>query len=498
MIFNSTEFLVFFPVVLLVYFVLPAKIRYLWLLVSSYYFYMCWNPRYVLLLLFSTGVTWGCGFLMDRIKNKNWATDSVVKGKKICVAVSLFLNLSILFVFKYLDFFFVNLSGLLSHVNITIEIPKVDLLLPVGISFYVFQALGYTIDVYRGEIKAEKNFLRYALFVSFFPQLVAGPIERSKNLLKQLNRPTHFDVDNARNGLLVMAWGLFLKIVVADHIAALINPIYSDSNSYHGMVLMAATMLFAIQIYCDFEGYSQIAIGSALVLGFHINQNFMSPYCALSVQDFWKRWHISLTSWFRDYLYIPLGGNRKGKNRKYVNTMLVFLTSGLWHGANWKYVVWGGLNGFYMVCQEVTEKWRVATWDRLKIRTNTKAFRLLSRIFTFFLVDISWLFFRAESFETGFFLLKRMVKQFRPAYLFSDSFWNMFQSIQNLAIIVISLVVLAVVDYMKYKSVNIREKILEQQIVFRWIIYLALIWVILFWGVYGEGYEQTQFIYFQF
>lgn len=341
MVFNSMEYLVFFPVVCLVYFLIPRKIRYIWLLVTSYYFYMCWNAKYAMLIFASTIVTYVSGIGIDWL-NRRMVAEKAVIWKKACVALSLLINFSILGFFKYSSFFFENLSSILSRVGVNFVQPDFDIVLPVGISFYTFQALGYTIDVYRGKTVAEKNFLRYALFVSFFPQLVAGPIERSDNLLKQLKEATVFNVKNARIGLLTMAYGLFVKIVVADNIATLINPIINNYQQYNGMVLLTAVVLFAFQIYCDFEGYTQMAIGSAKVLGYQLQENFNTPYLATSVKAFWNRWHISLTQWFTDYLYIPLGGNRKGKFRKSMNTLIVFLSSGLWHGAGWNYILWGG------------------------------------------------------------------------------------------------------------------------------------------------------------
>lgn len=341
MVFNSTEYFCFFPVACLVYFLIPRKIRYIWLLVTSYYFYMCWNAKYALLILASTIVTYVSGIGIDWL-NRRMVAEKAVIWKKACVTLSLLINFAILGFFKYSSFFFENLSSILSRVGVNFVQPAFDIVLPVGISFYTFQALGYVIDVYRGKTVAEKNFLRYALFVSFFPQLVAGPIERSDNLLKQLKASTVFNVKNARIGLLTMAYGLFVKIVVADNIATLINPIINNYQQYDGMVLLTAVVLFAFQIYCDFEGYTQMAIGSARVLGYQLQENFNTPYLATSVKAFWNRWHISLTQWFTDYLYIPLGGNRKGKFRKCLNILIVFLSSGLWHGAGWNYILWGG------------------------------------------------------------------------------------------------------------------------------------------------------------
>jgi len=344
MLFNSYNFLIFFPIVTLIYFLIPHKIRYIWLLITSYYFYMCWNAKYALILLFSTLVTYISGLLISKannIKDKDEATE----WKKTYVAISFIINLSILFWFKYLDFVVENINSVLSCFNIQIlNNQSFDIVLPVGISFYIFQALSYTMDVYRGEIVAEKNFLKYALFVSFFPQLVAGPIERSKNLLKQIHERHYFDAQRVKDGLLLMIWGGFQKIVVADRVAIVVDTIFNNFPTYGGMYIVVGAVLFAVQIYCDFSGYSIIAIGSAKVMGFELMENFNAPYFSTSVSEFWRRWHISLSSWFRDYLYIPLGGNRKGKLRKYINLMIVFIVSGLWHGAEWSFIIWGALN----------------------------------------------------------------------------------------------------------------------------------------------------------
>lgn len=288
MVFNSYSFLIFFPIVVAINFLLPKKVQYLWLLAASYYFYMNWDARYVLLLLFSTGVTYLSGIVIERAGTK--------RGKQAAVAASFVLNIGVLFFFKYFDFAVDLLNLVLSQVGLSMPKPAFDLLLPVGISFYTFQALSYTMDVYRGDITAERNFFMYALFVSFFPQLVAGPIERSKNLLRQVNQPHAYDYDNMREGLLVMLWGFFLKLVVADRVAVIVNTVYGDYPQYGGMYIIVASVLFAIQIYCDFAGYSTIAIGAAKVLGFQLMENFDCPYFACSIGEFWRRWHISLSS----------------------------------------------------------------------------------------------------------------------------------------------------------------------------------------------------------
>lgn len=340
--FNSIDYLLFFPVVVLMYFCFPQKIRTYWLLFASYYFYMSWNAKYGLLMLFSTSITYVCGISLGYLNKHFIKKHHINRIKSVVMSLCIIINLGLLFYFKYFNFAINNLNMIFSKIGVQIQYNNYDIVLPVGISFFIFQAVGYTIDVYRDEIDAEKNFFRYALFVSFFPQLVAGPIERSKNLLNQLKENHKFDVDNAKNGLLTIAYGIFVKIAIADNISAVIDPIFEMPGNYSGMVILFATVLFAFQIYCDFNGYTQIAIGSAQVLGFKLNQNFDTPYLGKSVKDFWRRWHISLTSWFRDYLYIPLGGSKKGKIKKQFNTMVVFLCSGLWHGAAWHYVVWGG------------------------------------------------------------------------------------------------------------------------------------------------------------
>ena len=341
MLFNSIDFLIFLPIVLVIYYIIPMKYKHIWLLISSYYFYMCWNAKYVLLIFVSTVITYLSGILIDKVE-KTWPdVNDIGKYKKLILAISFVSNLGILFYFKYINFTLDIVTRVLSKMNISMNVPVFDVILPVGISFYTFQALSYSVDVYRGEVAPEHDFFRYALFVSFFPQLVAGPIERSKNLLTQLREPRKFDFGYAFDGILLMLWGFFLKIVLADRIAIFVDTVYGDCEHYQGIYLIVATVLFAVQIYCDFSGYSSIAMGTAKLLGIELMDNFNAPYLSTSVADFWRRWHISLTSWFKDYLYIPLGGSKKGILRKYLNKMIVFMLSGLWHGAQLTFVVWG-------------------------------------------------------------------------------------------------------------------------------------------------------------
>ncbi|MDE6913375.1 MAG: MBOAT family protein, partial [Lachnospiraceae bacterium] len=335
MLFNTTQYLIFLPAVVLVYYSLPTKVRYIWLLLVSYYFYMQWNPLYILLLFSCTVITYVGGRMIGHpgMASKN--------RQRFCLTACILINLGILVFFKYAAFAARCFNRLFALMQVGSVDWGSDILLPVGISFYMLQALGYLIDVYRGDVVCEKNFFRYALFVSFFPQLVAGPIERSKNLLMQLRCSYTLRYENIRRGSLLVLYGLFLKMVIADRAAVIVDTVYGNVVDYPGFYIVVATIFFAIQIYCDFYGYTTVARGSALLMGIELTDNFNAPYYAQSVKEFWQRWHISLSSWFRDYLYIPLGGNRKGSVRRDCNMLAVFTVSGLWHGASWNFVLWG-------------------------------------------------------------------------------------------------------------------------------------------------------------
>lgn len=497
MLFNSFSFLIFFPIVILINFILPKKVRYLWLLAASYYFYMNWDAKYVLLLLFSTVVTYLSGIALEEVgKVRKKALRK--RYAKLVVAVSFVLNLSLLFFFKYLFFTIDSLNLLLDNFNIQIPNPEFSLLLPVGISFYIFQALSYTMDVYRKTIQAERNFFRYALFVSFFPQLVAGPIERSGNLLSQLKEPHDFKYENMRDGLLLMLWGYFMKMVIADRIAIFVDAVYADVNQYTGIYLLIASVLFAFQIYCDFAGYSTIAIGAAEILGIRLMENFNCPYFATNIGEFWRRWHISLSTWFRDYLYIPLGGNRKGTLCKYRNQLIVMLVSGLWHGANWTYVVWGGLHGIYQVMGSVLKPVRDKVNQVLHLKTDSIGHKIGCGIFTFILVDFAWIFFRASSFTEACTVISGIWNMDNVHLLWGDALYQLGLNQKNFTVMIVSIVVLLVADLAKYKGIQIRKIILEQELWCRWLCYIVGVMVILIFGIWGANYDASNFIYFQF
>lgn len=498
MLFNSMDFLIFFPIVLIIYFAIPDKIKYIWLLVSSYYFYMCWNAKYAFLILGSTVITYTGGLLLEKIKKNEFDENKKLKYKKLVVTLSIVSNLGILFYFKYTNFAFDTLAKVMRVAHVELNIPVFDIVLPVGISFYTFQALGYIIDVYRNDIYAEKNFFRYALFVSFFPQLVAGPIERSKHLLKQLAIPKKFNFETAREGLLLMLWGYFLKIVLADRIAIFVNTVYGDYIAYPGWYLIIASMLFAVQIYCDFAGYSTIAMGTSKILGIDLMENFNAPYLSTSVAEFWRNWHISLTSWFKDYLYIPLGGSRKGKKRKYLNKLIVFLVSGLWHGASFSFIAWGGLNGLYQVIGEILHPIKDKMVDFFGLNKYSLGHKLTQVIVTFILVDFSWIFFRAGSFKQAIEVIKSIVLTENQWILFDGSLYNCGLDQKNFHLMIYLILILTFSDYLKKRGVVIRNIIIKQDLWFRVLfISFAVIFILLF-GKWGPSFDQANFIYFQF
>ena len=475
--FNSMDFLLFFPLVSLLYFLLPQKVKWVWLLACSVYFYMCWRARYILLIGFSIAVTYAGALLIERLHKKgrrgpaNWVLAAVLAS-----------NFAVLFLFKYYGFFSSVLAGASGG---RLALPVLQLALPVGISFYTFQALGYAIDVYRGDLPPERNPFRYALFVTFFPQLVAGPIERATNLLPQFYQRHPFDYDRMKSGLVRMGWGFFLKVVIADRLAVLVDQVYSQAAEAPGWALALATVCFAFQIYCDFASYSTIAIGAAEVLGFRLMQNFNAPYLALSVKDFWRRWHISLSTWFKDYLYIPLGGSRRGTARTCLNLMAVFLVSGLWHGAAMTFVVWGGLHGLFQAAGVL--------WGRLRGPAGAKPLPApLAWAGTFALVNLAWVFFRAEDIGQALTVLRRIFTAWGgalPGGLGLDA--------PDMAVGAAALALLFFADIRGQKK-DLHGAVLALPLAAQWALYLGLIAAILLFGVYGPGYTTAPFIYFQF
>jgi D-alanyl-lipoteichoic acid acyltransferase DltB (MBOAT superfamily) len=471
MLFNSFEFLIFFPVVCIVYYLLKNnRWRIPFLLVASYYFYMNWEPLYAVLIMTSTVLTYLCGLLVERHANDE-------PKKKAFLVVSLVINFAILLFFKYFNFINESVFSLLEMAGIRWTVPNLDVLMPVGISFYTFQAVGYSIDVYRGTIKAERNFFTYALFVSFFPQLVAGPIERAKNLLPQFHEEHRFNYDEAIEGLKQMLWGFFMKLCVADMISEYVDVVYENVGHHNGTSLIVATLFFTFQIYCDFAGYSLIAIGAARVMGFRLMENFHRPYYSLNIKEFWKRWHISLSSWFKDYLYIPLGGNRVKYPRYLFNLMITFFVSGLWHGAVWTFVVWGGLHGMYQVIGNI--------WCKYVHQPEYKTTfsRIISTVFCFVLVSFAWIFFRANDVTESFTIVGKIFTDYGAPFVDKSVFAY---GLTALAILIFK----DTKDEFNWK-VNFMH---SKHAVVRYISTAALIVYVLLFGSFANG----QFIYFQF
>jgi D-alanyl-lipoteichoic acid acyltransferase DltB (MBOAT superfamily) len=504
MTFNSVQFLIFFPVVTVLYFALPNKFRWMLLLVASYYFYMSWNPSLVFLILFTTVVSYGAALLIEKTESK--------KRKKFYLVVTLCACLGVLFFFKYFNFLSGSITALLRACSLQVDDYLLDLILPVGISFYTFQTLSYVIDVYRGTITAEHHFGYYALFVSFFPQLVAGPIERPQNLIPQLKQAHRFQTDDFTAGLKVMLAGFFKKVVVADQLAPYVVAVYTDPEKATAPAIIAATVMFTFQVYCDFSGYTDIAVGCARIMGIHLTQNFRLPYSSRSIHEFWQRWHISLTSWFQDYIFYPLAMNKKltrsarklGKKLKKprlsimlpqcVALFITFLLSGLWHGAAWTFVLWGAIHGFYQVVERLTEKGRKAFWTKLHVNQEGRLFAFWQMAVVFVLCNFALIFFRANSVSDLGILLKNLFTNWHIANLMT------LLDIDELgiAIALVSLVALPFVDRLlvqgwPMRSIRRGGTLLRTETAAFLLMAIVTAWVAL---LAGDG--ASAFIYFQF
>ncbi len=468
MLFNSVEYFLFFLIVIISYYLLPFRFRWVLLLITSYVFYLAWNTNLIILILISTITDYVAGIKIEKGKNK-----------KVFLYLSVLVNLGILWTFKYLDFSILNLNYFLRPL-INYQIPFVELILPMGISFYTFQTLAYTIDVYNGKIKAEKHLGYFALYVTFFPQLVAGPIERAGHLLHQLKQRVKFNSTNIKVGSTIILWGLFKKVVIADRLALFVDPVFNDPSEQNSLVLIIATVFFAFQIYCDFSAYSDIAIGSAKILGINLMKNFNSPYFSLSITEFWKRWHISLSTWFRDYVYIPLGGNRGVKWKTYYNLLLTFLISGFWHGANWTFFIWGAIHGMVVVIEK-----RFSQYPNFKIPIIVKWF------LTMLIVLIAWVFFRSNTVEDTWLIFSRI----------SDfNFANSLDSIRQVGInkfdFILSPLVILLLLLIEFFSSNKKEEYVFQSLTFYKKVFAMTVigFCILIFGIE----DSNQFIYFQF
>jgi alginate O-acetyltransferase complex protein AlgI len=455
------------------------------LLLSSCYFYMAFVPIYIVILGFTIVIDFFAGLGIEKLEGRK---------RKALLIISIVSNISVLMVFKYYNFFLDNIRILSEPLGG--NLPYLNILLPIGLSFHTFQAMSYTIEVYRGNQKAEKNFGIYSLYVMFYPQLVAGPIERPQNMLHQFREKHIFEYKNVTFGLKLMVWGLIKKVVIADRLAVIVNQVYNHPQSYEGIPLLIATLFFTFQIYCDFSGYSDIAIGSAQVMGFTFMKNFDSPYRSKSISEFWRRWHISLSTWFRDYVYIPLGGNRVAIPVWYFNLFLIFLISGLWHGASWTYVIWGGLHGFYIVFALITQKARHRISALIGL-DNFPKIKSAAQIFvTFILVWFAWIFFRANTLSDAIYIVTHLTKGIPDIF-------NEWKSIQILVMdlfieykeLILSFFFIGIIilsEFLPFPEWH--GRLMNKPAWVRMGVYYAMVILILQFGVFGE----KQFIYFQF
>ena len=485
MTFNSWEFLLFYPVVALLYFLLPKRTKWVMLLIASYFFYMCYQAELVFLIAGTTLISWLSSLVIERTESRAIKRTALILTLVVCFGV--------LFFYKYFNFLADSALSLIALFGATPDRITLNLLLPVGISFYTFQTLSYVIDVYRGEVKTERNFFFYALFVSFFPQLVAGPIERPDNLIPQLKTAHKFEYENFVKGSKHMLVGFFKKVCVADFIAVFVDAVYNNPTEATGFGVIIATCLFAVQIYCDFSGYTDIAIGCARIMGIRLMKNFDHPYTATTVKEFWSRWHISLSSWFKDYLYIPLGGNRRGKARQLLNVMIVFLVSGLWHGAAWTFVVWGALHGVYQVIGTLTIGGRNELLSRLGLKKNSFAVVLVRRLVTFLLVTFAWLFFRANSMSDAVVLLGKLFSGYGTSLIATLA------AIKLDTVAIVTTVLLILTLYMIDKLLTYDDRPDGSFVLTRGGSFVYYVWMIMFvWVLLLSIGTGGTFIYFQF
>ncbi len=478
MLFNSLTFIIFLCITVALYYLLPQKATSFMLFIASCIFYMWWEPIFIVLILFVTLVSYISARLMDKYPAR----------KKATLIISLILSFSLLFIFKYAVFFNDTLIWLCGRLSL--KAPKhFDILLPMGISFFTFQAVSYVIDVYRNEYKSEKSFLKLALFVMFFPQLVAGPIERADRLLSQLSVKHKFHAKNFSLGIKLMLMGYFKKVVISDRAAMLVDTVYNSAHNFTGLSLIIATLLFAVQIYCDFGGYTDIARGCAKLLGIDLMQNFDRPYFAFSIKDFWRRWHISLSTWFRDYLYIPMGGSRCSTARKYFNLFVTFAVSGLWHGANWTFVIWGTLHGIYQIIGDLKNK----LLQKLGLSEVQKLFKPFAILITFVLVVFAWIFFRANTVSDAFYIIQNLKFELSKQYLY-ETLLSLGIGLYDQLMLLIAIAWLFMTDAISFKY-DIHTLLSKTIFPVRFVYYYILAAFILLAGVFSGG---GQFIYFQF
>lgn len=487
MLFNSLDFAIFLPIVFVLYWVLSKNIRLrnLFILAASYYFYGCWNWKFLSLIIISSIVDYYIGQSLYKEESQ--------KKRKLLLYVSLLVNLGFLVYFKYFNFFIESFVDAFSLFGSKLEISTLNIILPVGISFYTFQTLSYTVDIYKKKFEPTNDIVAFFAFVAFFPQLVAGPIERASHLLPQFFKKHEFNYAQVKSGLLLILWGLFKKMVVADRLAVVVNETFNNVDSYMGVEFMIGTLFFAFQIYCDFSGYSDIAIGISRTMGFDLMKNFERPYFSKSITEFWRRWHISLSTWFRDYVYIPLGGSRKGKYRTYFNLFMVFFISGIWHGAAMTFVIWGAIHGIIIVLEKATSKQRKSVFAKINLTKENVVGKLFFIGITFTIVCFAWIFFRANSAKDSWAIVAKILSfQKSDIAIASDLGMNAIEFYASFVFIIFMLSF----EWFHAKY-NLAKQLARQHIAARWTLYVVAAVTIIIFGVYGS-FKESEFIYFQF
>lgn len=483
MLYNTFEFLISFLVVAIIYYIIPKKLQWIYLLLVSYGYYFTFSVKHSAILLFSTVITYLIARIMEKCKRP--------KVKKLLIISCVLLNVGLLGVFKYFSWLLETINSIFYNDNVVAS-SLLTIAVPVGISFYTFKAVSYIVDVYKQKICAEKNFGKYALYVSFFPQIVSGPIERAANFLPQLERGYCFDYNKVKNGFLLFLWGLFKKIVIADRLAILVNQVFNNVSQYSAPDYCLAILFFTLQIYFDFAGYSDMAIGCINILGMDSVRNFDRPYFSKSIAEFWRRWHISLSTWFRDYLYIPLGGNRVTQFRWAINIMVVFLISGLWHGANWTFVIWGALHGVYQIIGKLTKGIKVKILSKIGVQKDGWLYQWGAMLVTFLLVAYAWMFFRANSLQDAYIIT-------RDIFLWKNGGFNILNLGMQRQDVIFSfgiIIFFFLVEALQSKVV-LRSVLQKQILPVRWAVYLLIIFTCIMFGIYGD-LSTSSFVYFQF
>ncbi len=494
MLFTTLNFLFFFSIVLFFSWLIPGKYRWVILLAASFYFYFCWEPLYIIVLIISTLIDYFCGVRIGKSQNP--------KERLHYLILSLFSNLGLLFIFKYLDFFNASMNTLLQPFHIIYNAPALNIVVPLGLSYYTFRKLGYIIDVYRENLAPEKHLGKFALYVSFFPAIIAGPIDRAKDLLPQFSRTYGFDYSRITGGVKLLVWGMFKKLVIADHLATFVQAVYNHPRDFQGLDLIIATLFFSIQIYADFSGYSDMAIGIAQILGYNLVDNFNRPYFATSITEFWRRWHISLTTWLRDYLFLPAAYAVSRKIKKdrllkikaevwayIIGILVTMLICGLWHGARWTFIIWGGLHGLYLAfsfaARKYKKKWRKRVYQPLTpvLKSLYKGIQIL---FTFLGVSFLWIFFRANSLADAFYIISHLPKGIGMSSVFSKMGLGLYITLASIGLMLFIQIIQPHSGY--------RDMFAPRPLIFRWVMYLLLVLAIMNLGKFRE----IPFIYVQF